>query len=305
MVKEFVNENGTTQTEVIPARVIYLNRTDTSYTLHGLSPFTTYRVNVSAIPPKKDYRPPASIYVTTDMHVCGTLTAPPSLATPKLYGVTDSGTIMVILPQASQEFGPISHYFLVVIPESQVANLTDPNAYHLSYDAVETSTSLFTELPPESRPYIAAKFIGQDVPYIFNLGDHQTFNGYLNRPLFKSRRYKVFLRAYVDSPSEPHLFGTSNMSSFLSLDMNPIPPGAIPSDRLISTATVLPPAQSGGSLWVIGPVTLALLLASSLAVFMYVRRRRTLRSGQGASTTFEPLVSSDAPVATPDLNELH
>ena len=94
------------------------------------------------------------------------------------------------------------------------------------------------------------------------------------------------------------------MSSFLSLDMDPILPGEIPSDRLIATGTSHPTTQAGGSLWVIGPVILALLLVSSLAILMYVRRRRALRSVQGASTTFEPLVSPETLEAAPDLNEL-
>ncbi|CAG0879781.1 unnamed protein product [Darwinula stevensoni] len=241
-VKEFVDENGATQMEIIPPRIIFLNRTDTSYTLHGLSPFTTYRVNVSAVPPKKDYRPPASIYVTT-----------------KMDGLTHS-------------------------------------------HAVETSTSLFTELPPEDRPYIAAKFIG-DVPYIFNLGDSQTFNSYLNKPLPKSKRYKIFLRAYVDSPTEPNQFGTSNMSSFLSLDMTPIPPGAIPNDRLLSSATAHLSAEKGNSLWVIGPVIATLLLVSCLAFFIYLRRRRILQKTQESTAAFNPLIHSDIFESTPSLGE--
>ena len=159
-VKEFVDENGATQTEMIPPQVIFLNRTDTSYTLHRLSPFTTYKVNVSAVPPMREYRPPASIYVTTKMHgsshahvffaaslihyvtVYGISTAPSPLATPKLYGVTQSGTIMVVSPQASERLGPISHSFLVVIPESHAANFSDSNAYHIFHDV-----SLFLHQP--------------------------------------------------------------------------------------------------------------------------------------------------------------
>ena len=40
----------------------------TEYTIKDLSPFTTYHVNVSAIPEDRSYRPPAKITVTTQVY---------------------------------------------------------------------------------------------------------------------------------------------------------------------------------------------------------------------------------------------
>ena len=93
------------------------------------------------------------------------------------------------------------------------------------------------------------------------------------------------------------------MSSFLSLDMTPIPPGAIPSDRLHSSAAAHLSAEKGNSLWVIGPVIAALLLVSCLAFFIYLRRRRILRKAQESISTFNPLVHSDIMESTPSLGE--
>lgn len=36
---------------------------------------------------------------------------------PDFYGVKGPHEIAMILPQASEEYGPIAHYYLVVVPE--------------------------------------------------------------------------------------------------------------------------------------------------------------------------------------------
>jgi len=36
---------------------------------------------------------------------------------PDFYGVVNGEEIQVILPQASEEYGPINHYYLIVVPE--------------------------------------------------------------------------------------------------------------------------------------------------------------------------------------------
>lgn len=40
---------------------------------------------------------------------------------PDFYGVLNGEEIQVILPQASEEYGPISHYFLIVVPDDERA----------------------------------------------------------------------------------------------------------------------------------------------------------------------------------------
>ena len=45
------------------------------------------------------------------------LTAPKPMVKPDSLGVHNNMEITVVLPQASEEYGPISHYFLVVVPD--------------------------------------------------------------------------------------------------------------------------------------------------------------------------------------------
>ena len=65
--KQFVDAQGITQTAVISRRTHVFEPGVLSHLVGDLSPFTTYSVNVSAVPSDQQYRPPARITVTTQM----------------------------------------------------------------------------------------------------------------------------------------------------------------------------------------------------------------------------------------------
>jgi hypothetical protein len=71
------------------------------------------------------------------------------------------------------------------------------------------------------RPYIAAKFLQRAIPYTFVLGNMQNYEGFINRKLEPGVFYKVFVRAYVDTPQK-HLYTSSPFSPELSLDMTQV-----------------------------------------------------------------------------------
>ena len=81
--KEFVDAQGVTQAVRIPKITILVSHKTTEYTIKDLSPFTTYHVNVSAIPEDRSYRPPAKITVTTQM------AAPQPMVKPDFFGVRE------------------------------------------------------------------------------------------------------------------------------------------------------------------------------------------------------------------------
>ncbi len=66
-MKEFVDAGGMTQRRRIPPRIILVDPNVQSKHIEDLTPFTTYSVNVTAIPKDSSYRPPARIQVTTMM----------------------------------------------------------------------------------------------------------------------------------------------------------------------------------------------------------------------------------------------
>lgn len=230
--KEFVDAQGVTQTVKIPKITILVSHNTLEYTIKDLSPFTTYHVNVTAVPEGRSYRPPAKITVTTQM------AAPQPMVQPDFFGVKRDvpGVITVYLPQASEEYGPISYYYLVVIPYANSTKTKHPD-YYDSADLLSNSlegspgtavikTSLATAddstqaaaTQQLAKPYITAKFLQRNLPYTFPLGDGEKHEGMVNKPLELGVVYKVFVRAYVDVPQK-HLYTSSPFSPLLSLDM--------------------------------------------------------------------------------------
>lgn len=66
-VKEFVDAQGVTQVQKISVTTKIVNKRKHSFIIEDLRPFTTYTVNVTAVPQTQEYRPPAKITVTTQM----------------------------------------------------------------------------------------------------------------------------------------------------------------------------------------------------------------------------------------------
>ena len=216
--KEFVDAQGVTQNVKIPKVTILVSHNTLEYTVKDLSPFTTYHVTVTAKPEGRGHTPPAKITVTTQM------AAPQPMVKPDFFGVKKDtpGVITVYLPQASEEYGPISHYYLVVIPYANSTQTKHPDYYDsanlISYSKSPPLVGNNKNVEPEAQPYITAKFLQRSLPYTFPLGDNRSYEGFLNRPLKKNVVYKIFVRAYVDVPQK-HLYTSSPFSPVLSLDM--------------------------------------------------------------------------------------
>ena len=62
---------------------------------------------------------------------------------PDFYGVhkESEGQITVFLPQASEEYGPISHYYLIVIPNSNATKIQYPDQYSKASAGSDKQTS--------------------------------------------------------------------------------------------------------------------------------------------------------------------
>ncbi|GLV33232.1 Leukocyte-antigen-related-like, partial [Carabus blaptoides fortunei] len=206
-VKEFVDSQGITQSQIVPRREITLKPEMTSYTISELSPFTSYNVNVSAIATGEPYRPPAKITVTTQM------AAPQPMSKPDFYGVLGVEEIIVTLPLASEQYGPVRHYYLIVVPEDKSTVHKNPDQF-LTEEMVANKGAKAENL---NAPYISAKFPSNNIPYVFHLGTDKVYDGFLNRKLERTKKYRVFVRAVVDT-SQKHLYTSSPFSEFLSLD---------------------------------------------------------------------------------------
>lgn len=291
-IKEFVDSLGMTQTQEIPRKEIIVKQDRTSHSINDLSPFTTYNVNVSAIPNDDSYRPPTKITVTTQM------AAPKPMVKPDFYGVVEN-EILVILPQASEEYGPISHYYLVVVPDDKAHNHKNPDQF-LTDDLIKNNV----RTDDENAPYIAAKFLQRNILYTFHLGNDEMYEGFLNRKLNLNKKYRVFVRAVVDTPQK-HLYTSSPFSENLSLDMRVAPPGEEPSRPDPKDIHGDPEIRiednrkEAGMVWVVGPIIAALMLSLCLVVmFIFKRRRQPCKAPDQAAVT-RPLMSADVGFGAP------
>ncbi|XP_076293559.1 tyrosine-protein phosphatase Lar isoform X3 [Lasioglossum baleicum] len=287
-VKDFVDSQGITQTQIVPRKEIRLDPSITSTTINELQPFTSYNVNVSAIPRDGQYRPPAKIKVTTQM------AAPKPMVKPDFYGVEHGEEIHVILPQASEEYGPISHYYLIVVPEDKATDNKQPD--ELTEDMI---TGKGAKQEKENAPYIAAKFPNRDIPYTFHLGRGDIHNGYENRKLEKNKRYRIFVRAVVDTPRK-HLYTSSPFSGYLSLDMREVPPGEPPRRPNPNTpvdgnpeVSVKTSGQEPGMVWVVGPIIAAMMVSVFLVLLFVIKKRRQPCKAPDQAAVTRPLMAAD------------
>ena len=120
------------------------------------------------------------------------MAAPQPMVKPDFFGVKKdmTGVITVYLPQvphyksdndfdfddvqASEEFGPISHYYLVVIPYANSTTIKHPD-YYESSNLIENSKQVpmpGSKDEDNSNAYITAKFLQRSLPYTFPLGGY-------------------------------------------------------------------------------------------------------------------------------------
>ncbi|XP_037047701.1 tyrosine-protein phosphatase Lar isoform X5 [Bradysia coprophila] len=308
-IKEFVDSQGITQTQIVQRNKIILKHHIKSHTINELSPFTTYNVNVSAVPSDESYRPPTKITVTTQM------AAPQPMVKPDFYGVVNGEEIQVILPQASEEYGPISHYYLIVVPENKTNSHRLPDQF-LTEDMLPSKFDFNKNKDePSNQPYIAAKFPQRNIPYTFHLGSGEAYHNFTNRKLERGKRYRIFVRAVVDTPQK-HLYTSSPFSEFLALDMREAPRGE-PPQRPNPNAPIDPEvsvnrnSDEPGMLWVVGPIIAALFLSTCLVIVYFIKRRRKPGKTPDQAAVTRPLMAADlgagpAPTADPvDMRRLN
>ncbi|KAG5865365.1 hypothetical protein JTB14_003580 [Gonioctena quinquepunctata] len=119
------------------------------------------------------------------------MAAPQPMVKPDFYGVVNGEEIHVILPQASEEYGPISHYYLVVVPENKLIVQNHPDQFLT--DELISNVEKIIDNP--GLPYIAAKFPQRNIPYTYHLGTGESNDGYVNYKLEHGKRYRIFVQS--------------------------------------------------------------------------------------------------------------
>ena len=257
--KQFVDAQGTFKVLITPPRTIRVPANVTDYTVSDLIPFTSYQVNVTAIPIDNTYRPPAKLIVTT------TVAAPKPMAKPDIIS-SNGREINVALPQASEEYGSISHYYLVVVTEDYARKNPDPD--HYSIQELITAKA-------DSPAYIAARFSRRTSS--FNLGNGQKYEGFINRPLSKSQTYQIFVRAVVEN--QENLYTNSQFSTPLSLSRIPntgIVNGAKSSTQNPEKNPIRSNIDTAGLLWIVAFLIGIILLSFCIIMIFFAKNRNQL-----------------------------
>ena len=110
------------------------------------------------------------------------------------------------------------------------------------------------------------------------------------------QRYRVFLRAVVDTPHK-HLYTSSPFSDYLSLDMREAPAGDLPQrpnpnvGAVDSTFVPVPEAEDAGMMWIIVPAAVAVSLSLLIGcIVVCVRRKRGTPKSSDHSSVTKPLM---------------
>lgn len=256
--KHYLDNKNIRQQISIPPKTLY--STTTQVTISDLKPYTKYRINVTAVPSKEAFRPPVTVHITT------ALAAPKSMNEPTIIGLSQNGReYELFLPLASEEFGPIGYYYVVVVPADMPSQ--EPDTY---------STSELVKSAGNNGPYITAKFPKLKMVTRFFLGDNKYYDGFLNRPLNKDQTYFVFVRAVVENFD--WLFTSSPMSAPISLQVRPEPrPIEMQSETFRKVRWIL-----------VSALGLVLILAIIVTMF-YKKQRQALKTNQINETTIRLL----------------
>ncbi|XP_025110636.1 receptor-type tyrosine-protein phosphatase F-like isoform X2 [Pomacea canaliculata] len=175
----------------------------TSWTVKNLQPKMKFEFNISVI--FQDGETGPDVHITTETLI----NAPPYVEAPVVSAV-EGGTIVLKLERASEKNGPISHYHIVVVPLKSGSVNKMPSDFTMD-DLIYDNMGMDK---PASRPYIAARFEAQALPPQFYLGNGQEYGAFVNRPLDKDDKYRVFLRAYS---VDPRLYKSSDYSDEIDI----------------------------------------------------------------------------------------
>lgn len=155
-----------TYSDIVPPALEWKVSNDTfSSELLNLQPGSTYNISVAAIN-QDEMGPNVTTTVETEI---GT----PDPSPPEVKYVDRKGDRMVIhIPEAQNNNGPVSHYRIVVSIE----------LYQQGY--IVASLSNYTYATDQGLPYyIAAEIDPEDIKDDFIIGDRSTYNGFYNAPL--------------------------------------------------------------------------------------------------------------------------
>lgn len=248
--KNYRDQDNIMQTLIDPQRTKLLSLEEKNFITDGLIPKTVYTFNISAKFLDGSWGPVYTLKVETSAD------APPPMAAPEFVEAVGQSQIKLRLHRASEKYGPVTFYHLIVLPEQLAAQM--------DADEVKTEELSQPDADPNEVGWIAARFEGDINPnHMFLLGDGVgTIDGYINRPLKKGRKYRVFLRAHTGKKSTSTEYSKSLTAGMvLGVTESPL------TER----------TDSKGMLWIVAPICGAVVLVLLIVLIIIFMRRRPAR----------------------------
>ncbi|CAI4231085.1 unnamed protein product [Auanema sp. JU1783] len=279
--KEYFDQTMTLKTMTTPGYKRELDGDRTEFLLTSLRPYMLYTLHVGVYSPAtKRYYWPQEVEVMTDP------TAPPYVAPPIIMaGDYKNGLIPVHLQPSTEEYGPISHYWLIVLPGNftpenvmnlepiMLQRLTDEKRKALAKQISASPTKKFKrEADWVDEDVIENKRMRRDIPstaYVtarlkpedlrgnkpFMIGDEKMYDGFTNFPLEPNNKYRLMMRAFAKEDKNHQLKQRPPMSEN---------PAKLYSDsdlsEIFSTQRGLRGSGKAGGMWLLGPMIALLII---------------------------------------------
>ena len=218
--KTYKEANG--RLTVLPSdNVLYVSvpgRDDPTLTVtwlvNGLIPDTFYDFNITAIvddkTPQQQQGPPVMKSLRTKRD------KPAAIGKPEIKDIFEDNTVFAKLGNASEINGPISYYWIVVVPN------TDTNRYQEPFERDLTLLAEFSlkNQSTNDTAYIAAEYDSSSWPSKFILGDGHSYGRFTNHFLVRGIDYKIYTIAFTDEVSTISNGNRVNLGDALSNPSN-------------------------------------------------------------------------------------
>ncbi|KRZ40215.1 Tyrosine-protein phosphatase Lar-like [Trichinella pseudospiralis] len=232
----------------------------------NLRPYTNYTFDVGVVwlnDTHQHYYLPQTVDIVTKKSV------PPFITAPVVLESLNSKEVLLRLEAATEEYGPVSYYWLVVVPAE----------YPRIPDKIENKEVLHAKTyhPMPGDLYVAARLTRREILAmkggLFTLGDGLRYADFTNFPLNNKIYYKTFLRAFLDDEAESDFNEPSQTSSMYSAEFSP----------LTMTAG---PKMSSSSLWIVGPIIALIVVGFIIGIVCFfvfsLNKKHKLPTKQGS-----------------------
>uniref|UniRef100_A0A158P6T0 protein-tyrosine-phosphatase n=1 Tax=Angiostrongylus cantonensis TaxID=6313 RepID=A0A158P6T0_ANGCA len=291
--KEYFDHTLAMKSMTTPGFKHELDEGSREYLWTNLRPYMqyTFHVGVRTLPPGGRQYWPKEVVIVTDP------TGPPFVFPPEIDDLVTNGIggkqgqIVIRLRPASEEYGPISHYWLIVVPgnyskddmvnmgpvELEAATIArrktlekqisvSPTIRVCALEGVSVVTEhsrrirkRYNDLP--TTAYITARIEAEEMRKMYTgdrsfiVGDDKIYNGFNNFPLQPSTKYRLMVRSFAKIDG-----GRKNERAPMGEKLTRLYSDSALTEPFTTRAAQRTSAKAGG-VWLIGPLIALLIIA--------------------------------------------